>query len=315
MFFKRYKIVGVIVLLIALILSACSSEEKVGKEAVFAQDDHEGDLAVYFFHLEDEEKTGESILVQTPEGQTILIDAGMPDSGPDVDAYLDELSIDKIDYVMPSHPHWDHIGGLPTVFKTKEIGKVIETDVPHDTGTYRDYKSIMDEENIDVEIGEAGDVLELEDDLTLEIIGPPKGTNEDTLPEGYTDMKAGVINNVSMVMKLTHKEKTFLFTGDIYTSKELELVSEYGDKLKSDVLVAPHHGNETSSSSRFIETVDPDIAMIPANLLFSVRIYDSYVDYGADTYHSYYNGNVVLVSDGEEINIIPEKRPDEDEEE
>lgn len=316
MFFKRFKsisVLAIISLVMALVLAACSSEELEGRDAVFAGDEHEGDLAVYFLDLKSDEKTGESIIVQTPEGQTILIDAGIPDSGPDVDAYLDELEIDKVDYVMPSHPHWDHIGGLQTIFKTKDIGKVIETNVPHDTGPYKEYKRLMEEEEIDVEIGEAGDVLELEDDLTLEIIAPPKGTSEDTLPEGYTGMKAGVINNVSMVMKLTYKEKSFLFTGDIYLSKEMDLVEEYGDELKSDVLVAPHHGHKTSSSNVFIEAVDPEIAMITANIMFNKRVYDRYVSYGADTYHSSIDGNVVLVSDGETIEIIPEKNPEDDE--
>lgn len=303
-----------IVLLIILILSACSQEQRKGTEGVFATDDYEDDLAIYFFHMPDDKKTGESILIRTPDGETILIDAGVPDAGPTVDEHLDELGIEKIDYVMPSHPHIDHIGGLHTIFKTKEIGKVIETDIPHDTKTYKKYKEIMEEENIDVEIGEAGDVLELGDDLVLEIISPPKGTNKDSLPEGYSTMGAAYINNVSLVMKLTHKDNTFLFTGDIYLAKEMDLVDEYGDDLKSDVVVAPHHGDDTSSSGPFIDAVDPDITMIPSNNLYSMNVIDKYEEQGSDVYHSAYNGTVLLLSDGEEIEVIPEKtKEDEDE--
>src|SRR5690625_2126844 len=313
MFFRKFRTLGIMLIIMVCMLSACAKKE--GAEAVFAIDDYEDDLAVYFFHMEDEEKTGESIFIETPEGTTILIDAGTPDAGPLVDEHLETLGVDQIDYVMPSHPHIDHIGGLHTIFTTKEIGKVIETDIPHDTATYEPYKELMEEEGIDVEIGEAGDVLELEDDLTLEIINTPKGTNKDSLPEGYSQMKAGYINNVSMVIKLTHKDNTFLFTGDIYLDQELELVDEYGDELQSDVLVAPHHGDDTSSSNIFIETVNPDFAMIPSNNLYSIDVMERYEALGSEVYHSAFNGTVVLISDGDEIKAIPEKEKDEEEEE
>lgn len=267
---------------------------------------YEEGWAVYLFHLKDEEKTGESILVKTPEGQTILIDAGVPEVGPQVDAYLDELHIDRIDYVMPSHPHYDHIGGLQTVFKTKEIGKVIETNVPHNTVPYVKYKNIIKEKNINVNIGESGDVSELEKDITLEIINPPKDFNKESLLKNYSDKRTSIINNASMVIKLTFKNQSFLFTGDIYAKKEIELVSEYSDNLQSNVLVAPHHGNITSSSKQFIKTVNPDITIIPSNHMFSKRIYNRYGNLGSDVYHSIYHGNDVIISDGEEIGVVTE---------
>lgn len=311
MFFRKIRALGMIILFIALVLSACS--KKADEAGVFDAGAYEGELAVYFFHLEGDEKMGESILVKTPEGQTILIDAGLPEAGPTVDGYLDELGVDKLDYVMPSHPHHDHIGGLQTIFATKEVGKVIEVDVPHSTKPYKEYKRLIKNNDIDVEIGEAGDVLELEDDLTLEIFNPPKGTDKDSMPEGYTDQSASVINNESMVMKLTYKDKSFLFTGDIYTSREVELVNDFDDELKSNVVVAPHHGHDTSSSQLFIKTVDPDITMIPSNILFEKQINNRYDQSGSDVYHSYEYGNVVLVSDGETIDVMTEKEPEEEE--
>lgn len=309
MFFKKYKTLLIMLSIILVsLLAACSSETSgVDPDAIFDADKFEDELTIHFFHMEDDKKTGESIFLKTPEGQTILIDAGIPDSGPTVDDYLDKLEVDSIDLVMPSHPHIDHIGGLHTIFKTKDIGKVLETNVPHDTNTYRTYKEIMESEDIPYEYVEAGDVIELEDDLVMEILNPPAGTSEDTLPEGYSQMGAGHINNVSTVIKLTHGENTFMFTGDIYTAREVELVSDYGDELKSDVLVAPHHGDDTSSTMGFIEAVDPSIAVIPSNLLFSIMVNDKYVDHGSDLYHNALDGNILLVSDGKDINVITEK--------
>lgn len=165
---------------------------------------------------------------------------------------------------------------------------------------------------MDVEIAEEGDIIELEDDLTLEIINPPIGTDGDSIPENKSSVN-GFLNNMSMVIKMTYKEKVFLFTGDIHFGRENELVRDYGEELEADVLVAPHHGHETSSSKRFIHTVNPDIVTIPSNMLFSEKIYNDYAEI-ADVYHTYHNGNVVLVTDGETIDVYTEKDKDETEE-
>src|SRR5690625_1389905 len=109
-----------------------------------------------------------------------------------------------------------------------------------------------------------------------------------------------------MVMILTYKDKSFLFTGDIYTSRELEFVNDFDDELKSNVVVAPHHGHDTSSSQLFIKTADPDITMIPSNILFEKQINNRYDQTGSDVYHSYEYGNDVVVSDGETIYVKTE---------
>src|SRR5690625_812267 len=106
MVLKRFKVFWPIFALILIVLSGCFKGS--AEPDVFAMDSYEGDLSIHFFHLEDYDKMGESILVKTPEGKTILIDAGMPEAGPIVDEYLDDLGVGKLDYVMPSHPHVDH---------------------------------------------------------------------------------------------------------------------------------------------------------------------------------------------------------------
>lgn len=199
----------IIVLLITLIPVGC--KQKSGPEAVWAIEDYDDRLTVYFFHMDYKYKTGESILIKTPKGKTVLIDAGTRRGGLIVNEYLDKLGIDRLDYVMPSHPHIDHIDGFRTIFVTREIGKVIETNVSDDMPVYENYKQLLKEHDLNVEIGEAGDVIELEKDLKLEILYPPKGTSEDSLPENHTELSAKYVNNLSMVVKLTYKENSFLF--------------------------------------------------------------------------------------------------------
>ncbi|NGP43995.1 MBL fold metallo-hydrolase [Bacillaceae bacterium SIJ1] len=295
-----------------LLLSACSHQADVGvrevdAEAVFATDDYEGQLQMRFFHLEPEEteKTGMSVLITTPEGQNILIDAGTPTVGPLLDDHLNNLNIDTIDVAIASHPHIDHIGGFHTLFETKNIGKLIETDLPYDSKTYVDYQQLIQEKSINVEFAEKGDIIELEEDMTLEFLNPTQD-KIDRYVEVFDDFSAGIINDLSLVAKLTYKDKTFLFPGDIYDAVESELVEDYGEDLDVDVLVAPHHGQHTSSSEKFIESVQPEITMIPINLLYSRPTYEDYLEFGSEVYVSQYHGNVLLVSDGENIDIYSE---------
>lgn len=276
-------------------------------------DDYEKDLTIHFFHLippDTTEKTGESIFIKTPKGKTILIDAGKPVVGPLINDYLTKLNVDTIDIVMPSHPHSDHIGGYLTLFNEKEIGKVIEINLPlEDSSIYQQYNSLIKEKGFNVEYAEAGDVIEIEKDLYMEILNPPKGLSPETYSFGT--LTAGIVNDVSMVVKLTHKENTFLFTGDIYKGVESQLVSKYGGKLDVDVIVAPHHGIGTSSSKKLIETANPEITLFPTNILFDVSIIEKYKDQGSEVYVSKLDGNVLLVSDGKKIDVYTETESDE----
>lgn len=277
-------------------------------DAIFDAKKHEGDLTVHFFNLvapDRYEKTGESIFIKTPKGKTILIDAGVPSVGPLINDYLTDFGVDTIDLAMPSHPHIDHIGGYLTLFEEKEIGKVIEVNLTHeDSGVYRDYREMIENKGIEVEYAEEGDVIELEDDLTIEILNPMEGLSPETY--SFTTLTAGIINDVSMVIKMTYKENTFLFTGDIYRGVESSLVDKYEEELDVDVVVSPHRGLGTSNSDKFIEATDPEITLIPTNMLFDVNIISKYEEQGSEVYVSKFDGNVLLASNGEKIDVYRE---------
>ena len=296
--------------LATIFITACSNTaiNEVNPDIIFDQETHEGDLTVHFFHLvapDRYEKTGESILITTPKGKTILIDAGTVPVGSLVTEYLTKLGIDKLDYVMPSHPHHDHIGGLLTVFEEKEVEQVIEINLPHeDSNVYLDYRSLIEKHNIPVDYAEEGMVYEIEEDLTLEILNPMKGLSPETYSFGT--LSAGIINDVSMVVKLTHKDNTFLFTGDIYRGVEHSLIKKFGEKLDVDVVVAPHHGLGTSNSEDFIKATDPSITLIPSNVLFDLTVVDNYKKQGSEVYISKFDGNVLLKSNGKKIDVYRE---------
>src|SRR5690625_402476 len=305
--FTRWIIISIAITLLA----ACSNKpeiREINPEAIFEINDYEGKLTIHFFNLitrDRVERTGESIFIKTPKRKTNLIDAGIPIVSPLIDNYLNEMNVDTIDFVIPSHAHNDHMGGYLTLLKSKKIGKIIETSLPLESDVYQQYQQLINEEGIEVEYGKKGDVFELEEDLALEILSPAEETIEAYLQ--FDNLSAGIVNDLSMVVKLTYKDKSFLFTGDIYRGIESELVKSYGEVLDVDVLVAPHHGMGTSSSDIFIETVNPEITLIPTNLLIDQTVYNSYFDSGSEVYVSQQDGNVLLVTDGNNIDIFTEK--------
>lgn len=308
---RGWKNNGLVIIFLALFLMACSSDtgvREVQTDTIFAPDEHEDALTVHFFNLESSEsesQSGESILVHTPDGKDILIDAGKPEFGSLIDDYLNEMGIDTLDYVLPSHPHADHIGGLLTLFETKEVNQILDIHFPHNTETYENYVQLIEDKDIPIEQPDPYERLEIADDIEFEILAP-----EQEKVEAYTEMEEfspGIVNDLSMVIKLTYKDTSFLFTGDIYEDAEHDLIESYGEDLEADVMVVPHHGKGESSSEAFIETVDSDISIIASNLLMSQSIYEKYRENGSQVYVNAFDGNILVTSDGSKIDVYTEK--------
>jgi competence protein ComEC len=108
---------------------------------------------------------------------------------------------------------------------------------------------------------------------------------------------------------MRYKENSFLFTGDIYKERESELVEKWGDKLKADVLHAPHHGSPTSSSPKFANAVLPQHVVLSSNLFVSLETLKSYAATKAKAYSTKQNGSILLVSDGMGWTVVTEKDP------
>lgn len=261
-------------------------------------------LKIRYFCLEADLKSGDAILIQTPSGKNILIDAGFEKTGDQLDRYLNKLNIHKLDYAVATHPHHDHIGGYCTILKTKIISKLLTINVPHITPLYKRFIEMIEEQKVPVQYLQDGDSIQIEEDLNIEILNPPKGVSPETLPE---TMDTPYINNLSMVMKLTYKNRTFLFTADLYEERELEIVKRHGDKLKADFLDVPHHGDNTSSTNQLIEAVGAEYYVISANIMQSEEIYQKYVNTGGEVYITSHHGHISVCSDGEMIEVIVQK--------
>ncbi|WP_166245088.1 ComEC/Rec2 family competence protein [Paenibacillus turpanensis] len=307
---KRLKTLFPAVLILALFLvSACTQEQSAAttktsqQPAFFNTSLHQGKLAIRYFDLQAEEKSGDAILLTAPDGKTMLIDAGIPVGGPQLEERLNKLGVKKLDAVVSTHPHIDHIGGLTTLLITKPVGAYYHNGIAHNTETYRKVQQLLKEKSIPQTMLREGDHVEWSPGITIEVLNPSAEISQNSFEKWGTEE----LNNHGLVLLVTHGDNRILFTGDIYKNQEYKLVERYGDKLRAKLMDAPHHGDITSSSGTFIRAVQPEIAVLSANVLQSLDVLKRYEKEGATVYNTGLNGNILFVSDGATISSYPDK--------
>lgn len=237
---------------------------------------------------------GESILVVTPNNKTILIDAGEYHEGRKVKAYLRKHRIDKIDLLIGTHPHSDHIGGLSEIIHNFEVDQIMMPKKLHNSATFENLLIAIESNHLKINTPELHKKIPFDEDIQLQFLGPIKEYGDN-------------LNLWSIVLRLEYRNQSFLFTGDMEKEAEIDLINFYDEKsLAANVLNIGHHGSNTSTSEEFLRAVNPDIALIstgknnaydhPHNEVIQ-RLEDNKVW----IYRTDIQGNVVLFSDGYKI--------------
>jgi len=191
-------------------------------------------------------------LIFLPDGKILLIDAGNRGDGEEIVAYLKGKNISKIDYVVATHPHAEHIGGMSDVIDSFEIGKIFvprvaSSDVPT-SKTYEDFLTSVQNKGLKLSAAKAGTTLFEGADYKADCFAP--------CSEDYKEL-----NDYSVVIKLSYGIHSFLFTGDAEILSENEMLNA-GYNLNSDVIKLGHHGSHSSSSEEFLKAVSPRYAVI-----------------------------------------------------
>ncbi|MBP3322332.1 MAG: MBL fold metallo-hydrolase [Clostridia bacterium] len=235
----------------------------------------------------------DSILVKSPTGEHMLIDAGKNDGADDLIKTLKDYGVDDIDYLILTHPHEDHVGGADTVFEHFEVKNVISPDIGADSKTWRDVVDAIEAEGCMDITASVGATYTLFEGCKFEILGPV---------DADTDL-----NNASIVLRLDYYESSFLFTGDAEKEAEEAILARVGkEKLDVDVLKSGHHGSSTSSSEEFLSAVTPNYAVISCGKDNSYghpheETLEKYSSRGIITYRTDKEGTVILQSDGESL--------------
>lgn len=257
-----------------------------------------GKLTARFLQTDtmDDEKSGDCTILISPDGKVMLVDAGHAESADQVLKALDTLGITRIDYLVASHPHEDHIGGFAAVINAYEIGAVYTSRLVYETSYYLSYMNLIEKMNIPHIYLQEGDSFDFGEQVHVEVFNP----QEDIVYyEGYPENSTRFVNDHSLLMKFTFVDSSMLFGGDIYAVHERELVEKYGDKLQADVLKIPHHGATTSSSKSYRNAIDPQIAVAMHSAIASMDVLEKYKREGAQAFITVIDGGVKVSTTGD----------------
>ncbi|RDV30196.1 MBL fold metallo-hydrolase [Lysinibacillus capsici] len=226
-----------VLLLCLFLLAGCTEAVKTEKIPVTAG--HE--MQVHFIDVGQ----GDSILIESPSGKTMLIDGGVKGAGQQIVSYLKELGINKLDIVVATHPDADHIGGLIPVLDNMTIEQFYDSGKVHTSQTFEEMLTRIDEKNIPYHVPKIGDDIELDKNVNVEVLNANDQATDN--------------NDASIVLKMTYGNVSFLLTGDAGVALEKEML-QYD--VKATVLKAGHHGSNTSSSEEFIQAVKPEVTIL-----------------------------------------------------
>lgn len=279
-----------------LLVVGCTSTMPAGEESPETVPD--GELEIHHIDVGQ----GDATLLIGPDDETMLIDTGgFRDNGTKVLDYLADHGIDRIDHLVTTHPHADHIGGHEAVIETYErdrggVGAIYDSGVAHTTETYEEYLDAIERHAVTLYQVQQGVSIPFGNAVETTVLRPPENATTTEL------------NDQSLVLLIEFGETAYLTTGDSEALAESQLVEEYSDELDADIYQAGHHGSSTSSSQEFIEAVDPNVAVAssaqdsphshPHNSTFK-----RFNKMDIETYWTGAHGDTVVATNGKSVSV------------
>jgi competence protein ComEC len=255
-----------------------------------------GNLKVNFINVGE----GDCILIEAPNKINILIDGGgTPQGDFDVGSkivipYLRRKGINKINLLVLTHPHLDHLEGLLPVIKEFKVDMVLDSGLICDSSEYKEFISLIQKKGIPYHQAKAGDNFIFNNNLEIFLLNPLYDS------DFYDESD---FNNASIVVKLFYKNADFLFTGDIEEAAEKKLLI-WQNILQSDILKVGHHGSATSTNLEFLDKVDPSIAVITVGKNHfghpSQKIIERLEDKNIQIYRTDEDGTIIIRTNGHE---------------
>lgn len=236
---------------------------------------------------------GDSILVITPAGQAMLVDAGESEYGQQVVDYLRAQGVQELAVLVATHPHADHIGGLAAVLGNFKVNRIFAPRVTNNTDQFAGLLTAVKAQGLKINTAQAGVNIPLSG-VNAEFIAP--------LGQSYENL-----NDYSAVIKLSYNKTAFLLTGDAGEVSENEMLAS-GVDLKADVLKVGHHGSYSSTGRDFLQAAGPAYGVIMCGAGNDYghphqETLDRLTAAGVKVYRTDLNGSIVVESDGAQIKV------------
>ncbi len=245
---------------------------------------------------------GDAILLEFPDGHTLMIDAGMGWHADFILNYLEARGIAQIDGMLLTHPHIDHYGGMLTLLKRIKVNQFFDNGLADKRPEYRELLNLLREKGIPRRVLRRGDNLN-------SLAGT--GTEIEVL---YPDEKALTLrsspNTASIVLRISHGQTVFLLTGDTEKDEEQRLLEMEQNKLAATVLKLGHHGSMFTGTLAFLQRVNPEVAIAQGTQLLGIPPF-----YARPSYHirstlrrmnvplltTEHEGTIQVISDGQSM--------------
>ena len=234
---------------------------------------------------------GDSIFIELPNEETMLIDAAENDQADKISSYIKRYGYNEITYLIGTHPHSDHIGGMSSIVENFDIKNIYMPKAVSVSKTYENLLNTISNKNLKIKTAKTGVNIINTQELNISFIAP----NKDEYDE---------LNNYSAIVRIKYKDRVFLFMGDAEKESESELAGD----LKADVIKVGHHGSDTSSSLAFAKKVKPEYAIISVGIDNKYNhpvktILNRWELLGAKIYRTDLNGDIIITTNGKTLDI------------
>lgn len=279
--------------LISLCLIFCMVLSGCGLTTATVPENSDG-LTVHFIDVGQ----ADSILLQC-DGANMLIDGGNREDSDLVVSYLQDQGVEKLDYVVNTHAHEDHVGGLPAVLAVYETTNLWCPVTSYNSRIFEKFCYYADQQDLELVCPEPGSTYPL-GSATITVLGPVKEYEE--------------TNNTSIILSVDYGETSFLFTGDAEREAETDVL-DAGTDVKADVLKLGHHGSNTSTTYRWLREVDPEYAIVSCGVDNSYghpheEVMSRLRDAEVEVYRTDMQGHIVCHSDGKNLTFTTQKHAD-----
>jgi len=269
-----------------------SGQRDIAKEAEAAID--KGNLIYYQLNAGN----ADCAVIITPNGKTIMIDAGDDEDYAKISQTLKNLSISRIDEIKMTHSHSDHIGAMDEIIENFEVGTLTQSGINDSSDSYKDVINAAENQNVPIKNIITGNVSEF-GNTTIKYLNPDTNSADD-------------INQSSITLMLNYKSTSILCLGDIESPALDNMVNDYYSDIDCDVLKVAHHGSKEGTTNKLLKYSSPGISIITCGKdnpyghpdKSTTELLESY---NSTILRSDTNGDILIISDGTKISCITEK--------